>query len=201
MKNIIFDFGGVLLTWNPDNFYLSHFNDDKKLMQNFYDETKIQILNLEMDRGTSHDFILRDLIKEFPHYEKPLLAWKTCWHKMLSGTVEGSVEILKQLNDSGYQLYGLTNWSAETFPYVYYTHDFFQLFKDIVVSGRVNLIKPDPQIYKICLERNNLIPEETIFIDDNLNNVETAKNLGLHGIHFTNASQLHTSLINLGIEI
>jgi 2-haloacid dehalogenase len=199
MKNIIFDFGGVLLKWSPDYFYLPYFNGDKRLMEEFYATTQIKAQNQELDRGVAFDAVLKSLIAKFPHYEKPIILWKNAWHKMIGGEIDGSIEILKKLDSNGYQLYGLTNWSAETFPYVYYTYNFFHIFKDIVVSGRENTIKPEPQIYQLCLKRNKLNPAESIFIDDNLDNVVAAENLGINGIHFVNPEQLYTALANLGV--
>ncbi|HLX54696.1 MAG TPA: HAD family phosphatase, partial [Aquella sp.] len=199
MQNIIFDFGGVLLEWNPHNVYLPYFNHDEKAMNAFFEETKIKILNLEFDRGIPFDNILNNLAKQFPHYKEPILLWKKSWHKMLGNKIEGSIKILQSLHNNGYNLYGLTNWSAETFPYAYYTHDFFQLFKDIVVSGREKMIKPDPGIYQLCLSRNNLNPEQSIFIDDSLENVIAAKKIGIHAIQFINAEQLSKELKTFGI--
>lgn len=201
MKNIIFDFGGVLLEWNPNNFYLSYFNNDENAMNAFYKETDIYVVNREFDRGAPFDGILKELSAKFPHYQEPLLLWKNAWRKMLGKEIEGSVQILQSLHDKGYHLYGLTNWSAETFPYIYYTHDFFQLFRDIIVSGREHTIKPEREIYQLCLTRNNLNPEQSVFIDDNLENALAARESGIHGIHFINAEQLHKDLVALGIKL
>jgi len=201
MKNIIFDFGGVLLDWNPDHFYLPYFNGNTNRMEDFYATTQIKTLNKELDRGMPFDTFLTNMIRKFPQYASELKLWKNAWHKMLGDKIEGSIEILHKLNANGYQLYGLTNWSADTFPYVYYTHDFFHIFKDIVVSGREHTIKPEAEIYQICLQRNRLEPSETIFIDDNLDNVAAAQALGIYGIHFTDAVELQKSLIDVGIKL
>jgi 2-haloacid dehalogenase len=199
-KNFIFDFGAVLIDWNPDRVYLPYFKTDE-VMKKFYEETAIQILNKEIDRGVPFDVILKQLIEKFPHYHEPIKFWKTAWHKMIGDPIPGSIEILKELHEKKYPLYGLTNWSAETFPYVYYTHDFFHCFLDIVVSGRENTIKPEERVYNICLERNNLNPETCIFIDDNAKNVEVAEKLGIKGIVFSSPEQLREALLALGVEL
>lgn len=201
MKNIIFDFGGVLLEWNADNFYLSYFDNNKQLMNDFYEETGIQILNKEIDRGLSFDTALKQLANQFPQYESPIKLWKNAWHKMLGDKIDGSINILYELHESGYNLYGLTNWSAETFPYVYYKYDFFHLFKDIVVSGKEKMIKPEPQIYELCLTRNNLEAHQTIFIDDNIENITAAQQMGITGIHFKHAQQLCDDLMVAGVKL
>jgi 2-haloacid dehalogenase len=201
MQNIIFDFGGVLLEWNPDNVYLEYFNNDKHVMNVFYEKTQIKILNKEFDRGVPFDTILNNLATKMPRYKEPILLWKQSWHKMLGDKIEGSIKILQKLHDNGYNLYGLTNWSAETFPYAYYTHDFFRLFKDIVVSGRENMIKPEPRIFELCLSRNKLIPEQSVFIDDSLENILAATEIGIQAIYFLNPAQLQESLVHLGVKL
>jgi 2-haloacid dehalogenase len=201
MKNIIFDFGGVLLEWSADNFYLPYFNYDQNKMQRFYAETEIQTINKQIDKGLPFDIALKELASNFPEYAEPIFLWKNAWNKMIGQKIEGSIKILHQLHEQGYQLYGLTNWSAETFPFVYYTYPFFHLFKDIVVSGREKMIKPDAEIYQLCLERNALNAEESVFIDDNLENVIAFQQFGGKGIHFKNAEQLHSDLLKLGVTL
>jgi 2-haloacid dehalogenase len=194
IQNIIFDFGGVLLDWNSDYFYLDYFNDNKEKMLEFYQKTKIKTLNKEFDRGLSFDIGLKTLAEEYPEYKDAIFYWKNAWHKMLKDEIPGSIELLKKLHQNNYNLYGLTNWSAETFPYVYYKYEFFHLFKDIVVSGREHLIKPEAEIYQLCLERNKLSAKECIFIDDTKENVEKAKSLGITSIHFKSANDLQEVL-------
>ncbi len=201
IKNIIFDFGGVLLEWSADYFYLPYFDNNEEDMNKFYAETGIKILNQEIDRGLPFDVALKKLAIQFPHYKDAIMLWKNAWNKMIGNKIEGSINILNTLSKNGYHLYGLTNWSAETFPYVYYTYDFFHLFEDIVVSGREKIIKPSPEIYKLCLGRNNLEAKESVFIDDNLDNVIAANQLGIQGIAFSNANQLKQDLLNLGIQL
>lgn len=201
MKNIIFDFGGVLLEWSADNFYLQYFNGNKEIMNSFYNETGILILNREFDRGVPFSNALKDLANKFPHYKEPILLWRQSWSKMLGSKINGSIDILHTLHKNGYNLYGLTNWSAETFPYAYYTYDFFHLFQDIVVSGIEKTIKPEKEIYEICLARNNINAEDSIFIDDKLENVIVAETLGIKGIHFIEPQQLYNALLNLGVVL
>lgn len=198
MKNIVFDFGGVLIDWSPDRVYRPYFGGEEA-MQRFYRETKILWHNREMDRGWPYDRAIVELTAQFPHYAIPLRMWKTHWAKMIGGEIKGSVELLGELKKAGFRLFGLTNWAAETFPFVYYTYEFFQVFEDIIVSGREGVIKPEPGIYQLCLERNRLVARESIFIDDNLDNVLAAQALGFHGIRFETPQQLRTALSEIKI--
>lgn len=194
MKNIIFDFGCVLVRWNPDLVYLPYFNGDADAMQRFYAETNIFIANKEMDRGRAFTEMLTPLAERFPQYCEPIFYWKDKWHDMIDGIEEGSVEILTALYKQDYPLFGLTNWSAETLPVVMAQYDFFNYFRDIIVSGEVNTIKPEPEIYKILLNKHNLNPADCIFIDDSLANVQAAQDLGINVIHFKDPVQLAVEL-------
>lgn len=189
-KNIVFDIGRVLVRWEPDSVYQAYFNHDANALQHFYDETGIYSANREMDRGQPFAEILAGLYARFPHYREPLSYWKDKWEEMILGMVDGSVAILKNLHQQGYALFGLTNWSAETFPIVKARYDFFNYFNDIVVSGEVKCIKPEPQIYQILLQKHNLEANSCIFIDDTIANVQAAINLGMDGIVFESPDQL-----------
>lgn len=199
-KNIIFDIGYVLVTWNPDLVYGAYFSDDKK-MKLFYEETAIFQLNAEMDKGLSFADGVKKLSQQFPHYHEPIQFWQTRWKEMIGGIVHESVEILKQLHQLKHPLFGLTNWSEETFPYVLNKYDFFQCFRDIVVSGKEKVIKPHPEIYEILLARNNLDPKHCLFIDDNVDNVMGAQKVGIEAIKFENPAQLASDLRSFGINV
>jgi len=201
MKNIIFDIGMVLIYWNPDLVYKPYFNDDESAMHRFYDETSILLENAEIDRGRSFDESVAMLSARYPHYREPIQFWKDRWVDMLDGSLEGSVTILKALHQKGYPLFALTNFSNETFPMVKNQYDFFKCFRDIVVSGDVKAIKPDSKIYQILLERNQLDPHECIFIDDRVENVEAAQDLGMQGIQFKSPDQLMRALKTLEIDL
>lgn len=201
MKNIIFDIGRVLVAWEPNTVYQTYFNNDENALQRFYAETEIFLANREMDRGGDFTKILTEISARLPHYREPLFYWKEKWEDMIIGTIEQSVAILKNLHKQGYALFGLTNWSTETFPIVKAKYDFFSCFCDIVVSGEVKCIKPEPQIYNILLQKHQLKACECIFIDDNLDNVQTAVNLGMNGIVFENPEQLEAALKKFSVHI
>lgn len=199
-RKIIFDFGGVLLKWDPHSLYHSYFNCPEKT-QAFFTQTEILQLNREFDRGQPLQTGLENLAQKFPHYREAIFLWQEQWPKSIIGEISGTVDLLTRLHQGGYELYGLTNWSAETFPYALQNYSFFSYFKDIVVSGEVKLIKPDPAIYRLLLERNQLRPGDCIFIDDLQENVAAAAALGIHGIQFTSPELLEQSLLEYGINV
>ncbi|OWK97204.1 HAD family phosphatase [Chryseobacterium manosquense] len=200
IKNIIFDFGGVLMDWNPRYFYKDYFNDDEK-MEFFLRNIATDEWNAEQDRGRSLAEGTEILIAKFPEWETEIRAYYDNWTTMLRSDIPENVAVLRKLEHSEYDLFGLTNWSAETFPYALENYDFFKIFDGkIVVSGTEKLIKPDPKIWEVLLERYNIKANESVFIDDNAKNIETAKNLGFVTIHITEETNLAEELRNLGVE-
>jgi len=199
IKNIIFDFGGVLMDWDPRYFFKTYFNDDEK-MEWFLKNIAIDEWNIEQDRGRTLKEGTEILIEKHPDWEKEIRAYYDNWPVMLKSDIPKNVEILKKL-EGKFQLYGLTNWSAETFPIALDNYDFFQLFEDkIVVSGTEKLIKPGREIFELLLKRYDLKAEESVFIDDNIKNIETAKTLGFQVVHIKPQTDLGDELKNLGIN-
>ncbi|SDQ04238.1 2-haloacid dehalogenase [Chryseobacterium soldanellicola] len=200
IKNIVFDFGGVLVDWNPRYYFKEYFNDDEK-MEYFLTEIAQTEWNEEQDRGRLLSEGTEIQVKKFPDWEKEIRAYYDNWTTMLRSDIPHNVEVLKKLGKTDYQLFGLTNWSEETFPYALENYDFFKLFDGkIVVSGTEKLIKPDPKIWHILLDRYKIHANETVFIDDNPKNIEMAKSLGFETVHVTPETDLEQELIDLGIK-
>ena len=117
---------------------------------------------------------------------------------MLKGEIPENVALLQELKQKcKYKLYGLTNWSAETFPIALERFSFFKLFDGIVVSGEEKLVKPDEKIFRVILERYHLDPKSTLFIDDNQRNIDTAKGMGFSTIHVTAQTDLRHEIYHL----
>ena len=200
IKNIIFDFGGVVMDWNPRYFFKDYFNDDER-MEYFLKHIAEDEWNAEQDRGRSLQEGTEIQVAKFPEWEKEIRAYYDNWTTMLKSDIPENVEVLRKLEHSKYELFGLTNWSAETFPYALENYDFFNAFKGkIVVSGTEKLIKPDPKIWEVLLERYHLKPEESVFIDDNPKNIEMAKTLGFITVHITEEANLDEELRSLGLR-
>ncbi len=183
IKDVVFDFGGVLMDWNPRYFYRTYFKDEKQ-MEYFLSHICNDEWNAEQDRGRSFEEGVRLLQAQYPQYAEPIRLYKDKWGCMLKGEFPRSVDLLKRLKGHGYGIYGLTNWSAETIPLAYSRYDFFALFDGIVVSGEEKIIKPDPRIFEILLERYHLTAGDTLFIDDSRANIEAAARLGFQTILF-----------------
>ncbi len=200
IKNIVFDFGGVVMDWDPRYLYKDYFNDDEK-MEWFLSNITTSEWNAEQDRGRPLQEATDWLITQYPDWEKEIKLFYGSWTTMLKGEIPQHVTVLRALANTSYELYGLTNWSQETIHHAYDNYDFFKLFEGkIVVSGDEKLIKPDPAIWKVLLNRYDLKAEESVFIDDNIKNIEVAHSLGFKTVHLLEDTDLRTELEKLGIQ-
>ena len=197
IENIIFDFGGVLVDWNPRYLYKDHFEEDSE-MELFLKNICTEEWNLEQDRGRTLSEGTVLLQNKFPEYHSLIQLFYDEWETMLKSDIPETVTLLHKLK-ARYKIYGLTNWSAETISIAYKRFPFFKEFDGIVVSGEEKLIKPDKEIFYLLLDRYHLKAEHTIFIDDNINNIKAAEEIGLYAIHFESASQLEARLLAMGI--
>jgi 2-haloacid dehalogenase len=198
INTIIFDFGGVLIDWNPRYMYRDEFEESSE-MEHFLNKVCTEDWNLQQDKGRSLAEGTRILQDKFPEYVVKIQLYYDQWEKMIKGYIPQNVTVLRNLKEK-YKLYGLTNWSAETFPIVFKRFSFFKLFDGIVISGEEKLIKPDKKIFELILERYHLEAKNSLFIDDNMNNIQAAKEIGFATIHVEKKTDLNSELYALGLK-
>ncbi|MGB2370454.1 MAG: HAD family hydrolase, partial [Flavobacteriaceae bacterium] len=190
------------IDWNPEYVFLKEFRGNREKMNWFFENICTSAWNEQQDAGHSLEQATRERIALFPEHERLIRMYYGEWEQMLGYELTGTVEILKKLHQSpDYTIYALTNWSGETFPVALQKFPFLSWFKGIVVSGDEKLVKPDPAIYKLLLERYGLDATTCVFIDDRADNVKAAVDLGFKGIQFSNDHQLHKQLLDLNIKI
>jgi 2-haloacid dehalogenase len=194
----IFDFGGVLFKWDPFYLYRRFFNNDRAAVDRFLQEIGFSEWNLEQDRGRSFEVAIPELSARFPHYAGLIRAYLDHYEETILGPIEGTVDILHDLKTAGYPLYALSNWNTGTFAIIRPRYPFLEWFDDIVISGDARLVKPDPRIFHLVLERTGRQPQDCIFIDDHLPNIEVAQRLGFRTILFESPSHLSHQLRSLG---
>ncbi len=199
IKAIIFDFGNVLLEWNPRYVYQRYFPNDPEGMEHFLEEVDFMNWNAQQDKGRTFAEGVALLSEQFPHYSGLIQAYHDNWRDSIGTSYTGTVKLLKELKQAGYRVYGLSNWSAETFPYARQKYDFFELLDDMVISGQVGHIKPDPEIFHILLEKIGRPAQECLFIDDALTNIHQAQKIGFQTIHFQSSEQLEVELRKLNL--
>ncbi len=199
IKAIVFDFGGVLLDWNPHNVFKAYFLGRPEAIEDFFREVDFYAWNAEQDRGRSFAEGVALLSAKFPHRASLIQTFAEHWEDSVTGEIAGTVEILHRLKAKGYPLFGLSNWSAETFPLMLNEYSFFDAFDDIVFSGEIKLIKPEPEIYHFLLNKIGYLAEECLFIDDSQANVDAAKSLGFDAHQFKSPEILRGELERYGV--
>jgi 2-haloacid dehalogenase len=197
IKNIVFDFGGVLIDWNPRYFYKDIFSEQSE-METFLREVCNSQWNMKTDAGLSFSEATKELQKQHPEYSNEIELYHRNWEKMISGEIIENTSLLENLKTK-YRLFGLTNWSAEAFPVAFKKYSFFEKFEGIIVSGQEKKVKPNKDIYELLLARYKLLANESLFIDDSISNIETAKELGFFTIHINKNMNLKEQLLKAGI--
>jgi 2-haloacid dehalogenase len=195
---VVFDLGGVLIDWNPRHLYRSLFDDEAE-MERFLAEVTTQAWNHEQDRGRPFAEAIAQLTREHPDRVDLIEAYWDRWPEMLSEPFHETVAVLAALRSTGVRLLALTNWSAETFPFAAPRYPFLDWFEAVIVSGEVELVKPDPAIFRLLVDRYGLEPSQTVLIDDTIANVQAAAALGFRTIRFTDAAALSRDLGAMGL--
>jgi 2-haloacid dehalogenase len=189
IDTIVFDFGGVLIDWNPRYVYRDIFHS-VEAQEYFLREICSNAWNELQDEGRSFAEATKILTSQYPHYTNEIEAYYGRWKEMLKGAIPETVQLLAELKKSQkYRLYGLTNWSDESFPVALDRFEFLHWFDGILVSGVEKMKKPDPKIFHLLINRYDITPQHALFIDDNITNVKAAADVGFQTIHFRGADQ------------
>lgn len=196
IKHVIFDYGNVLVDWNPAYLFLPVFGGDEEKCRFFTDNVCNREWFTRMDRGEDMDRCVAELQVTYPQYADAIAMFRDRWFEMCHGDIPGMLDIILELKNKGVGVYGLTNWPAETFA------EARRLFRTIgsidkyVVSSSVNLAKPEPAIYQLLLSKFNLKAQECVFIDDRIDNVNAAKALGMSGIVYPGSAESLRPILN-----
>ena len=187
VKKFLFDLGNVFFDWNPERILKPIFNDDER-MNFFINNISFPLLDTRCDAGITIEVAVNDAVKKFPEFEKEIKLYYPNHRNMVGGFFQKTVDIFYKLKNLNYPCYILSNWSAETYEGMEETYPFLKDFDGKIISGRDFLIKPDPAIYELAISRFDLVPQETLFIDDRLDNIQAAQNLNFQTIHLTDPS-------------
>jgi len=199
IRNIIFDFGSVLVDWDRRHYYDKYFGEDREREDYFLNNICTLEWNSNFDAGKDMKEGCEKLAAEHPEWREAILGYWEHWTEMVGGEIPGMRKLILDLKGAGMPVYGLTNWSAQTIPWVYENCDIIGLMDHTVCSGYEKIIKPEPAIFKLLLDRYGLVADECLFIDDNPANIKTAEDLGIHTHLFSEEPVLRRYLESLGI--
>jgi len=190
----LFDLGGVFFDWNPKYFYnnLFLYQDDLNF---FLKHVCNDEWNTQQDSGRSIEEAINERIIKFPKYKNEIKLYYSNHRNMIRGIYQNSVNILSSLNEKNIPCFVLSNWSAETFVGMIDEYPFLKKFNGIMISGEEKIIKPQPEIFYRAIDKYQLIPSETVFIDDKLDNINASIKLGFKTIHLVDPKQIEKEII------
>ena len=193
--NIIFDFGNVLVRWEPELVFLPYFKGNESQYWYFWRHVCNKTFRDRIDAGEDSRKVIQESQNRYPEYAEAINMYMSRWEETLPGEMPGMYSLVQELKANPQNhLYGLTNWSMETFPKARDKFSILQLIDDYVVSGLVHAVKPEAEIFQHLLNRFQLTADQCIFIDDSPANVEAAIKLGFNAIQFKDANQLRMIL-------
>ena len=198
-KAVIFDVGNVLYGWDPESFLVRQIADDDERLR-FIEDTNLYSWHDTLDGGRPFDEAAAELSEIFPAYAEMISAWGSRFGETITDPVPGVHDIVAELDQAGVPLFAITNFSADFWPpFVQREHAFFSRFRGIVVSGAEKIMKPDPAIYYLALDRFGVAARDALFIDDRQINVDGALAVGMRAHLFTTAENLRARLVNEGL--
>lgn len=197
-STVVFDLGGVLVDWDPRYLY-RRLLPDEAAVERFLAQVCTAEWNAAQDAGRPWSEAVAEATARFPDHADLIAAYDERWPETLGGEIAGSVAVLRDVRERGVRLYALTNWSDEKFDLTFPQFEWLSWFDGIVVSGRERVVKPDPRIFAILLDRYRLDPSSTVYIDDVEANVAQARRARMTGLLFTGPERLRADLLGLGL--
>jgi 2-haloacid dehalogenase len=198
ITTVVFDVGKVLFEWDLRHLFAKLIGDEQEL-EYFVTHVVTPQWHFQHDAGRPLAEMVAERTAEFPQYAELIDAYATRFNETIPGPIEGSLEIVIELAERRVPLFAITNFGAEFWDSFRPTQPIFDHFGDIIVSGVEKMVKPDPAIYALALDRFALQPGEAIFIDDNHDNIISARANGFVAHHFTDAPMLRAELTELGL--
>jgi len=196
---VVFDVGRVLYDWDP-RFLYARLIPEGEVLDAFLRDVLTHDWHFQHDAGRDFADTSAELIALHPQHAALIRAWSPRFLESIGEPMPGMHALVEQLDAAGVPLYAITNFSHEFWPpFRAREAALFDRFRDVVVSGDEKLVKPDPAIYRLALTRWGLAPGDTVFIDDNLANVEGARAVGMHAIPFTGEAGVRAELTALGL--
>lgn len=202
ITNVIFDFGNVLVTWDPRAALISRYSDE--VIDRFLNDeiSGFWGYNHASDSGAPIEGLIADMRREHGDEMADIMEWYVRhFADSLIGVVPGARQLVADLKAAGVHVWGLSNWSPETFEIVWRDFPILREMEDKVISGYVHMVKPNAEIFQHSLEQFGITARSSVFIDDTPRNVAAARNVGIAGVIQTTPQKVRRELIALGLDI
>ncbi|WP_166847753.1 HAD family phosphatase [Isoptericola sp. BMS4] len=197
VDTVVYDFGNVLVRWDP---YGAFGDRDRAEVDAWMAEIDFPAFNRAQDAGRTWAQA-REALAGRPHLRTLMDEYVANFPGTLTGPVPGSAALVDELRAAGLRLLGLTNWSAELFEHAATAAPATARMDGVVVSGRVGLAKPDPEIFRHLERVFDVDVRRAVFVDDSPANVAAARDLGFHAVHFTDTDTFRAALRDLGVPV
>ena len=198
IEAVVFDVGRVLFEWDLRHLFSKLVPEEAEL-DRVLSQVVTEEWHFEHDRGRTLAEMTAERKALFPEDAALIDAYAARFNETIPGPVPGSLEIVGELDEVSMPLFAITNFGAEFWDGFAPDQAVFEKFRDIVVSGREKLAKPDPAIFSLAEKRFGLAPGAMLFIDDNAANIDAARQGGWQVHHFTGAANLRADLVRRGL--
>jgi 2-haloacid dehalogenase len=194
---VVFDIGNVLVRWNPRNLFRKTIKDEARMERFLATALAMDFVSLT-DIAADFSKAVAERARAFPEFARELHLFDERWVETIGGPIEENVALMRRLKAAGRPVYALSNFATVKFALARRMFDFLGEFDHAVISGHVGVVKPDPRIFQILFERSGRRPEELVFVDDQLKNIEAARSLGMPSIHYLDGVDLEKELSRRG---
>ena len=194
---VVFDIGNVLVRWDPRNLYRKTFADENAMEAFLATACSSEwFLALDADEIAPN---VPARIAQFPQYREQLTFFDTRWLETLDGAIAENVALFAKLKADGRKVFGITNYPRDKFEASRALFPFYDWFDGLIVSGREGLVKPDPRIFALLLDRYALRAGDLLFVDDSSRNIAAAQAMGMDTIHYLTGVDLAAEFARRGV--
>lgn len=194
---VIFDIGNVLLEWQPENFYDRTYGVERR--KQLFAEVDLHAMNLEVDAGADFRGSVYALADRHPEWAQEIRDWHDNWIKLACPLIPHSLRLMRALKARRVPVFALTNFGVGSFEYARSEYVFLSEFDRTYVSGRMKVIKPDPEIYRMVEADCGIAPERLLFVDDKPENIAAARARGWQAHQFVTPEAWAEVLVAAGL--
>ena len=194
---VVFDIGNVLIEWEPERYFDQAIGVERR--REFFQQVPIIDANAAIDCGADFTGTLQQLALDHPQWETEIRLWQDNWLAIVGPAIPRSVRLLRALRAKGIPVLALSNFGVQPFEQAQNHYGFLTEFDERYISGHLQMIKPDPEIYAALEEGSGYAPKGLLFADDLPQNIAAAAARGWQTHLFKNADGWADCLVSHGL--